>query len=122
MNNNFWKSKGGRWAIIAIVYAVCYIVAWIAWEIEARSGGMQGNVTTVIMLISFVLGLPFANKAVNYINNAIFGNLFLFGPLQMFLQIFLIKLVARVFIALLAGPCVAPYTLGKFIADQIGAE
>lgn len=121
MKNDFWKTKGGRYAIIAITYAAVYLIVWIAMQIETRSGSV-GHTMTIFMGICFVLGLPFANKSVNYINNAIFGNMFLFGPLQMFLQIFLVKLVARVLIALFAGPIVAPCTVGSFIANRIGAE
>jgi ABC-type Mn2+/Zn2+ transport system permease subunit len=118
MDRDFWKSKNGRWAIIGITYLTAFLVMWILSQIASRSEAAV-NITMAMVLACAVLALPTANKAVNYVNHAIFGNLILFGPLQMFLQIFLIKLVLRVAIALFGGIVIAPYTLGNFVAKQI---
>lgn len=119
--NNFWKTKMGRYAIIGITYAVMFLVVWLISEITSRSGSSSLTPMTIVLLACAVLSIPVANKAVNYVNNAILGNLILFGPLQMFVQIFVVKLLFRILIALFGGIFIAPYTVGNFIANKIGA-
>lgn len=118
MNNNFWKSKGGRLAIIAITYVVCFIALLIAWALEGEANGVS-RVTMVYMLISVALGFPMANRVIDSIHNLIFGNLFVIVPLGV---IFWVRFLLRMIIAFVAGPVLAPYMLGKFIADLVGAR
>lgn len=122
MNNNLENRKMNRWVIIAITYAVCYLITWIAFQVESRSGAVMGTSAMVISLFYFVMGLPLAGRAVISLYNSVLGGVMLFGPISMFLWIFLIKLVARVFIAAFAGPFIAPYTIGNFVAAKLGAE
>ena len=118
MEKNFWAGKNGRWAIIGITYLAVFLVMWILSGAAARSGAAL-SLGMILIFACAVLAVPVANKAVNFVNNAIFGNVILFGPLQMFLQIFLVKLLLRLLIAFTCGIFIAPYTLGNFIAKQI---
>lgn len=116
MNNNFSSKKGSRWVIIGITYAVCFFLSWIAFRKDMVALAL---ITTILF---FAMGLPLADKVVTRLYNSILGGVTLFGPLQMFVGIFLIKLVARVIVASLVGQFVAPYTIGKAIADRLGVE
>ena len=106
LDKNFWKSKNGGFAIIAITYFITFALSCVSL------GGM--------MIICMMIAFPTAGRVVEHLNNAVFGNLFLlFGPLSMFFQIFLIKLLLRFLIAFFCGIFIAPYVLGKIITKKI---
>lgn len=119
MKNEFWKSKLGYWTVIAIVYAVSLGVYAILMTIAGTSNG--GTVLLVMLAAALIAGWGFATRAVNRILQAITGNMVLFGSLPMIFQIFLVKLIARCLIAVLAGPLVFPFSLGKKIAGAVCA-
>lgn len=127
MNMDFWKTKQGYWAIIAITYAavlglnaLCSAFAGITEFTKT----LYITVFFIFILAGIFMGWQPATKAINWINNTIInsvfgGNLFLFGPISMFFQIFLIKIVLRIVIAVVIGPLLFPYYVGKYIATNI---
>ncbi len=128
MKSNFWKSNEGRWTIIGLAYVIIYgamlgISAIFSNQL-AGSGGTAAyggfmNYSLVVMILFVAFGWPTATRAVTKVSNAIFGNLVLFGPLELFLKIFLVKLVLRCVIALCVGPIMLPYNVGKFVANKV---
>lgn len=120
MNNNPENKKVSRWAVIAITYMVCLSVLYITAQIASETVMVKTIMITGV--ISFVLALPFAHKTVTNLYNSIFDGVSLFGPLMMFLGIFGFKLFVGFLVALVAGPFIAPYTIGNFIANRLGAE
>lgn len=120
MNSNSENKKVSRKAVIAITYMVCVLAVYITTQIA--SDDVVFNAIGIGGGISILLAVPFAYKTVNKLYNAIFSGVSLFGPLQMFLTIFGFKLLVGLGIALFTGPFIAPYTIGNFIAKQLGAE
>lgn len=129
MDLTFWKSKQGRWTIIGLAYVIiygvfCVVTSFMARQLaEAGSAGDISGATSfsfVVVILFIVAGWPIATNVINKLNNAIFGRItFLFGPLEMFIEIFLVKLLLRIFIAMFVGPVLLPYNVGKFIANKV---
>lgn len=117
MKSDFWKGNEGRWTIIGLSYVI--ILGIIMVVMNLVNPQTLGSFSLIIIIVCMVFGWPTATNIVNNLNNAIFGNLILFGPLQMFLQIFLIKLLLRCIIAMCVGPFLLPYNVGKFVANKV---
>lgn len=130
MENKFSGKIKSRRGIIGITYAlfdpVLLLLTWLAYRKQTLVPIVLGCILSCILSFLFPdrekMVWSFADKAVTRLYNSIFGDVTLFGPLQMFLGIFLIKQVARMVIVLVTGPFIAPYALGKAIADRLGME
>lgn len=120
LDPSFWRTKSGRFSAIGLSYAFCILLYAIAFAFVT----VKVENALLILLASVILGWRFATNVINriingIINSVFFGNLFLFGPIKMFVQIFLIRLLLRAIIAMVCGFFVFPYSLGKFVASKL---
>lgn len=121
---SYWTTKMGRYTIIAITYIIMMFLLTLVSMVPLllKTDAAIDKYFGYLFVVFAVLGAPAAFKAVNWISDAIMGNLFMVGPMSMFVNIFLVKIAGGIILAVLSGPFVSPYTLGSFIADRIGAE
>jgi len=120
LDPSFWRTKSGRFSAIGLSYAFCILLYSIAFAFVT----VKVENALLILLVSVILGWKFATNVINrvingIINSVFFGKLFLFGPIKMFVQIFLIRLLLRAIIAMVCGFFVFPYSLGKFMASKL---
>lgn len=120
MNDLFKEKKVRRWAVIVLSYLVCFVVLFITTSIV----GEEESAKTFLKLnlIFTVLSFPLVWRFVEGIENFFLGRYVRLTTYEHEFMKFVFKLICKCAIAWCCGIFIAPYAIGKFIADRLHAE